>query len=52
LGELLPADLLAALGSLWQDAELLLVDDDIYLIDDSKRTILDVLESVLLPAPE
>jgi len=52
LGELLPADRLAALGSLWQDAELLLVDDEVYLIDDSKRTIVDVLEGVLLPAPQ
>lgn len=49
LGEFLPASLLEALGLPWPGAEALLVDDDVYLIDQDNRTILDVLESVLLP---
>jgi hypothetical protein len=49
LGDFLPADLLEALGLPWPEADLLLVGDDVYLVDQSDRTILDILESVLLP---
>ena len=49
LGDVLPADLLAALGLGFPETEMLLVDDDVYLIDQDDGTILDILERVLLP---
>jgi hypothetical protein len=47
LGEILPDDLVDELPLPYPDTQRVLVDDDVYLIRQSTRLILDVIENVL-----